>query len=159
VTGDLFRRNTFVVSFSLAFFLAALLMACQGCAYQSASRSTKTEQLLGREVTEGRIEEGSIDPLTRDGGELPGEVRYRVQLLASTLREEAESLLEVASGLFSENVYLEYSEPYYKVRVGDFSGESEAEAVRNRANKLGFVDAWIVETVGIPDRNGNDGDE
>jgi len=160
VVSEIFRENSFATLSILTLPLTALMIAGYGCGYRPHSRSTNTEELLGREVTEGRVVEGIIGhPVTGDNGSGTGRACYRVQLLASTLKEEAESVLEVAKGLFSDNVYVEYSEPYYKIRVGDFSEKEDAELTRERANELGFVDAWIVETISGSAENGNGGDE
>ena len=160
MAGDLFHKNSFATLSYLTLPFIALLIVCNGCSYRPHSRSTNTEELLGRDVTEGRVVEGRIGHMAPDGnGTGTGQVCYRVQLLASTLEEEAESLLEVAMGLFSENVYVEYFEPYYKIRVGDFLEKKEAEVMRERAYELGFVDAWIVETISRPVENGSGQDE
>lgn len=81
---------------------------------------------------------------------------YRVQLVAT--REEAEARADMQSALlsFSENVYLLFDNPYYKLRVGDCLSRSQADSLQQRAWAKGFAKAWITRSQVYkqpPDRN------
>ncbi len=130
-----------------ALILCAVVVAFQGCARKGGRPVGQTEELLGREVKEGKVIEGRIETNAGpEGGYSTENLGYRVQLIASPVREEAESVAELARGLFIERVYLEYIEPLYRIRIGDFTGKEEAEKIRDKAQELGFEDAWIVES-------------
>jgi cell division septation protein DedD len=105
------------------------------------------EELLGREVTEGKVIEGSIDVPVDYSEDL--EIKpmgYRVQVMASSVRDEVEGVSEVVRGLFPFRVYIEQVEPFYKIRIGNFETREEANKVREELVGYGFEDAWIVET-------------
>ena len=76
-------------------------------------------------------------------GGVPG---YRVQLFASTVPEEAEQVARLVRGLFTERVYIDHSEPYYKIRIGNYATLEAAEAMRKRVAEIGYEDAWVIET-------------
>jgi len=71
---------------------------------------------------------------------------YRIQIFASSTQEGAEKAARRARELFSEPVYVEYVAPLFKVRVGDCTSRGEAEALKKKADSLGYGDAWIVES-------------
>jgi hypothetical protein len=71
---------------------------------------------------------------------------YRVQLFASNTNDGANQVASEARFKFTEQVYVEYDAPYYKVRVGDFVNRSDAELLREKAKNSGYPDAWIVQT-------------
>lgn len=72
-------------------------------------------------------------------------IGYRVQIFASSERSAAESLKVKAEGETGLQVYIEYEDGYYKVRVGDFSSRDEAAVARARLSEL-YPDCWIVST-------------
>ena len=74
---------------------------------------------------------------------LPG---YRVQLMATTEPDQAREFAESVRPLFEENVYVEYLEPYYKVRIGDCRTRENATLLLNKARTRGFEEAWITST-------------
>jgi len=76
--------------------------------------------------------------------EIPG---FRVQLISTRDQEEARSVMRNAVISFSENVYREYDNPYYKIRVGDFKSRYEASKLQENAVEMGFPEAWVVRTV------------
>jgi len=71
---------------------------------------------------------------------------YRVQLFASNTNDGANQVASEARFKFTDQVYVEYDAPYYKVRVGDFINRSDAEILREKAKNSGYPDAWIVQT-------------
>jgi cell division septation protein DedD len=70
---------------------------------------------------------------------------YRVQIFASSSLEKAEDVAKHARTVFSEPVYVEYSAPLYRVRVGDFSSKEEALVLKAEAVDAGYEGAWITE--------------
>ncbi|MCJ7507334.1 MAG: SPOR domain-containing protein [candidate division Zixibacteria bacterium] len=72
---------------------------------------------------------------------------YRVQVYVSKTPGEAASFADsIKSIVDSEKVYIEYQSPYYRVRIGNFSGFDEAEVLMDKLKKMGFRDAWVVKT-------------
>ncbi len=80
---------------------------------------------------------------TPTGTKVPG---YRVQIFASSTQEGADKVASEARFKFTEQVYVEYEPPYYKVRLGNYKNRSDAEILREKAKNLGYLDAWIVQT-------------
>jgi cell division protein FtsN len=131
-----------------------------GCASRGGDGSAGVQEILGGDVKEGRVVEGTIQSTGQESGAVaesrPG---YRVQVVASTLEEEADGVAETVRTLLTLPVYVEYSEPLYRVRVGDFTTREEAEAVRAKLVDLGFESAWTVETEIKAERGGDLGKE
>jgi cell division septation protein DedD len=74
---------------------------------------------------------------------------YRVQLYATREAEKAKAFAESARRSFKEKIYVEYLDPYYKVRVGDCLTREEARLLLDRAKAAGFDQAWITSTLVI----------
>lgn len=74
---------------------------------------------------------------------------YRVQLYATREPEKAKAFAEGAREHFSEKLYVEYLDPYYKVRIGDCLTHEEARLLLERARAAGFDQAWVTETLVI----------
>lgn len=72
---------------------------------------------------------------------------YRIQILATREPEKARAFAESARPLFQEKVYVEYLDPYYKVRVGDCLTREEAILLLMRVRRSGFDEAWITATL------------
>jgi hypothetical protein len=118
----------------VAILIAVLGLSCGG------RRSTGS----GEPVREGKVVEGELR------GATPGSSGYqygfRIQLYATRDIEKARNVAESARRLFNEKTYIEYQEPLYKVRIGDYATREEAERMRYRVTSSGFEDAWLVET-------------
>ncbi|HET7692207.1 MAG TPA: SPOR domain-containing protein [Gemmatimonadota bacterium] len=73
---------------------------------------------------------------------------WRVQVYASRSQAEASAtatrVQDALGGLAP--VYVERDDPWFKVRVGDFTDRAGAETVRQRLTGLGWPDAWAVRT-------------
>jgi hypothetical protein len=82
----------------------------------------------------------------------PGQVYgFRIQIFASSTTEGAGRVADDARAAFgNQSVYVDHVVPYYKVRVGDCLTREEAEAIRHQALNLGYVGAFIVETMISP---------
>jgi cell division septation protein DedD len=68
---------------------------------------------------------------------------FRVQIFASSSLEKAETVARQARTVFSESVYVEYSAPLYRVRVGDFSTKEQALEMKEKAVRAGYEGAWV----------------
>jgi len=103
--------------------------------------SAVRQQVIRREQFEALLKGRS--KVESAGGYADG---YRVQLVAT--REEAEARADMQSALlsFSENVYLLFDNPYYKLRVGDCLSRSQADSLQQRALAKGFAKAWITRS-------------
>lgn len=86
----------------------------------------------------------SVKDTVAGGHEIQG---FRVQLISTRDQEEARSVMRNAVISFSENVYREYDNPYYKIRVGDFQSRYEASKLQEKAVEIGFPEAWVVRTL------------
>lgn len=73
---------------------------------------------------------------------------WRVQAFASRAEDEASAAAtRVRDALGDQTpVYVEQDDPWFKVRVGDFSDRVAAELLRERMAGLGWPDAWVVRT-------------
>ncbi len=72
---------------------------------------------------------------------------FRVQIFASSSRENAERIANNAQSSFGDKVYVEPDNNLYKVRVGDFMIRDDAEKLKTQAIQLGFRGSFIVETM------------
>lgn len=73
---------------------------------------------------------------------------FRVQIAAETDYGEAASAAARVKERVGDRfpVYVEYVEPWYKVRVGDFGDEEAARALLDELRGAGWADAWTVRT-------------
>lgn len=73
---------------------------------------------------------------------------YRLQVLNTRSRDEAFKLKADFLQLFpSQQTYVLYQSPYFKVRVGNFRQRSEAASFKNKLAKLYPQNAYIVEDI------------
>lgn len=97
------------------------------------------------DVQAGRIRQAA-EAYQPGGGELP--YGFRVQVVASpdyaTASRQAARVKELLEGRLP--VYVEFLEPWYKVRVGDFATQESAAPAVEELRSLGFADAWAVRT-------------
>ncbi|MBD3168714.1 MAG: hypothetical protein GF307_04470 [candidate division Zixibacteria bacterium] len=70
---------------------------------------------------------------------------YRVQVFASRFLQEAEVARDEMFGLFDETIYLDFEEPYYKIRIGNFETAEEGEEFLSRVRELGYTEVWLVK--------------
>ena len=90
--------------------------------YASKEIDTKTKSLVG----------------TADG--------YRVLILTTDNPEEANQVK--ADIYFSKNaneVYVDFEPPFYKVKVGDFDSQKNADDLRFKLNQLGYKEAKVIK--------------
>jgi len=74
-----------------------------------------------------------------------GEVRYRVQLMATLRAGAAYELHAELKEILDLPVYVEFEQGLHKLRVGDFRARGEADDARRRLVGLGYADAFVVE--------------
>ncbi|HYO46706.1 MAG TPA: SPOR domain-containing protein [Gemmatimonadota bacterium] len=73
---------------------------------------------------------------------------WRVQAFASRAEAEASAAATRVQDALGDQtpVYVERDDPWFKVRVGDFSDRAAADLLRERMAGLGWPDAWAVRT-------------
>ncbi len=76
---------------------------------------------------------------------------YRVQVLATDNIEEAnETRSLIYSKTTDKEVYVSFEPPFYKVKVGDFTSNSDANDLKFMLNQLGYKEARVVrETINL----------
>ena len=72
---------------------------------------------------------------------------FRVQLIASRSRVEAQAIKREALLDFEQHVYLTFNDPYYKVRIGDYHSRYDANDLQEMAITKGYAEAWVVRTM------------
>jgi hypothetical protein len=75
---------------------------------------------------------------------------FRIQIFASSTENNASRVADDAKTSFPEYVYVEYVPPYYKVRIGDCLTREDAEILKNKALRLGYRGAFVIETMITP---------
>lgn len=156
--------SRFIKILFVLFLLSSFL--CEGCAAKRPLEK-KAPSPTGREQTEGQLEaipapvspEKKVTPPTETPSqyvpqEAPAKVEesniasgYRVQIFASSSLEKADGIAAKAKSLFTEKVYVEYSAPLYRVRVGNFTTKDAALQFRDKVVQSGFEGAWVVEAL------------
>tara|TARA_Y100001970_G_scaffold195832_1_gene238061 strand:+ start:518 stop:940 length:423 start_codon:yes stop_codon:yes gene_type:complete len=71
---------------------------------------------------------------------------FRVQVLATRDRFNAEKLQLELEQIFQHKIYVIFEAPNYKVRIGNFIDRQKAEAFRIELAKKGYSSAWIIRT-------------
>jgi len=77
---------------------------------------------------------------------VPGTPAWRVQIFASDQREEAERVSHEASLALGASASVERDGALFKVRLGRFATEAEAQALRERAIHAGYPGAFRIRT-------------
>ena len=74
--------------------------------------------------------------------QVPG---FRVQIVSTTSIDDANAQKALAESLFpGEWFYLQYDQPTYKIRAGNFLIRFDAERFRDQVSEKGFPGAWVV---------------
>lgn len=71
---------------------------------------------------------------------------FRVQLYSTSDYYEAMAVRDEAGTKLGDDIYVDYEQPYYKVRAGNFTDRQKAEEARSLAKSFGYTDAWIIQT-------------
>lgn len=71
---------------------------------------------------------------------------YRLQVLSTRSREDAFKLKTQLLKMFpSQETYIVFQSPYFKVRIGNFLRKSQAEDFKNKLSRSYTQNAYIVE--------------
>lgn len=106
----------------------------------------RADTVAGDAADTTRVERETVTTGTIRPAEPATAVGYRVQVLADTDRANAESFADRVRRRVEHPVYVEWAEPWWKVRVGDFLDEGAAERLRERLVADGIEGAWTVRT-------------
>ena len=71
---------------------------------------------------------------------------FRIQLLATQDRFNAEKFKSELEKIYKNKIYIIFEAPNYKVRVGDFINRKSAEEMRKNLSKEGYTTAWIIRS-------------
>ena len=71
---------------------------------------------------------------------------FRVQVLATSSRENADRLRDELSIEYGEDIYIVFEAPNYKVRIGNFIDRRLAEKFRLELINKGYPSSWIIRT-------------
>ena len=71
---------------------------------------------------------------------------FRVQLYSTTDYYSAIRTRNEALTKFTEEIFLDFEQPYYKIRVGNFTDKQKADELRVVARSVGYPEAWVIQT-------------
>lgn len=71
---------------------------------------------------------------------------FRVQLYSTTDYYMALGVRDEAGVKLLDDIYVDYEQPYYKVRAGNFTSREKAEETKNFVKSIGYIDAWVIQT-------------
>ncbi len=113
----------------------------------------KTEIIVPKKQVSGVIENqtvwfdyGSPDLETKKKTLVGTEDGFRVLVLTTDNIEEANQIK--ADVYFSQNsneVYIDFEPPFYKVKTGDFDTQKTADDLRFKLNQLGYKEAKVIK--------------
>jgi hypothetical protein len=69
---------------------------------------------------------------------------FRVQLISTQDINEALKVRTQADSLYNLPVYIDFESPNYKVRIGNYATNDEAQTAQRRMQNQGFKFAWVV---------------
>ncbi len=136
----------------IVILMLVLVLALVGCTKKKAEEVIKpeNEMMIIEEEPDNELEIIE-EPIIEDEiimEEEPvinmSEAEYKVQLFATYDEMKANKVADELKPKFTDEVYVEYIAPYYKVRVGHFATKEQAEMARNIAREKGYADAFIV---------------
>jgi hypothetical protein len=71
---------------------------------------------------------------------------YRVQLYSTTDYYAAVRVRNEAMTRFTEEIIMDFEQPYYKIRIGNYINRQEADEIRMYARTIGYPEAWVIQT-------------
>lgn len=79
---------------------------------------------------------------------------FRVQIIATDNLDEANRIsIEISTLIPNQNSYVNFEPPFYKVKLGDFKENKEANDMRFRLSQMGYTESKVVrETINIFDK-------
>jgi len=87
----------------------------------------------------------SAEPVPPSKPAVPGEFTWRVQILATPDRALAERVAREAGERLGTTSRIDQESDLYKVRLGAFAGEGEAQILRQRALESGYPGAFRIK--------------
>ena len=69
---------------------------------------------------------------------------FRIQLISTQNLSEAITIKAQADSLYSMPVYVDFEPPNYKVRIGNYVTNEEANVMQTAMQNQGFKNAWVV---------------
>lgn len=131
--------------------LAGIGVAAAGCGRRPPNaRVAEAAPDSARAEAAAAADSLAARPVARPGalpriGQLgPG---YRVELHRSPSLREAEAFRDRVRPLLDQPVYVEYENPFYRVRAGDYETREGAEAWRSRQSGPDFERTEVVRTL------------
>lgn len=97
---------------------------------------------------------GSAPPAAPDRSSQPGYV-WRVQIFAAQDAALADRKAREAAERLHVRAHVQFEPPHYKVRLGDYASEAEAQALRERAIEVGYAGAFRVRCASDTSSHGN----
>ena len=71
---------------------------------------------------------------------------FRIQIYTSTFIDSAIAMKDSLERTINALFYLEHDDPYYKIRLGNYTTRDEAENLREKIVGYGYKEAWIVRS-------------
>ena len=113
----------------------------------------KTEIIVPEKKVSGVVENqtvwfdyGSPDLETKKKTLVGTEDGFRVLVLTTDNIEEANQIkADVYFGQNSNEIYIDFEPPFYKVKTGDFDNQKAADDLRFKLNQLGYKEAKVVK--------------
>lgn len=95
-------------------------------------------EVAGNAVTEGGKKPDAATPTDTIAG-------FRVQVLFTQDIEKATELRDSLNVVLpTEYIYVVYDQPYYKVRIGNYTDKLAADAMARSLMQKGYTDVWAV---------------
>ncbi len=69
---------------------------------------------------------------------------FRIQLISTQNLSEAITIKAQIDSLYTMPVYVDFEPPNYKVRIGNYITNEEAQSMQKRLKDQGFKYAWVV---------------
>ncbi|MDD3803250.1 MAG: SPOR domain-containing protein [bacterium] len=124
-----------------------LIVAFAGCTKKAKTNEPiKQDQIV---VVEEQPDTQQLEVIeepikTETNTNLSNQNEYKVQLFATYDEAKATKVRDEAAPKFTQDVYVDYVAPYYKVRIGHFTNKDDADKVRDLAKEKGYNDAFTV---------------
>jgi len=111
----------------------------------------KDEPIITKSLFSEKSKKDSLDVfrgVVKDESEKIFKTLYRVQVFATKFPQEAYQIADSLKEKFKKNIYVEYESPYYKVRLGDFEKEDDAQKFLRVVRSKGYFESWVVKVKG-----------
>ncbi len=71
---------------------------------------------------------------------------FRLQIYETSSKLTADSIVTYFQDLLSQEIYLVFEAPLYKLRIGDFLSKKNADVQKSKLEKMGIKNIWIVRS-------------